>query len=176
MNKERSVELINIAKIDLLKGRINADLDSLARILIANYDNKFDCSVESTSYEDSICPPNEIVDDIIEQMKMDFYAYTKEKIEIENYWGHIHQINMSTNTHNHGDSYVSAVLYVSVPVGSGKIVFRPRYNQYDNAAYTSSFLPVKGDYYMFPSYLDHHVTRHHSNEMRVSISFNFRKQ
>ena len=67
---DRDVELINIARIDLLKGRVNVDLDSLSKILIDNYYNKFECEIESTYAEDSICPPNEIVDNIIEQMKI----------------------------------------------------------------------------------------------------------
>ena len=106
----RNVELINIAKIDVLKGIVDSDLDSLSKILLDNYHNKFECEVDSTYFEDSICPPNNIVDDIIEQLKIDFYAATKEKISPLNYWGHIHEKNMSTNMHNHYDSYVSAVV------------------------------------------------------------------
>ena len=82
---------------------------------------------------------------------------------------------MSTTLHNHFDSYVSAVCYVNVPVGSGSIVFRPRLNQYDNSAYASKFEPERGVFYMFPSYLDHFVTRNLSEDLRVSISFNFNK-
>ena len=83
----RDVELINIAKIDLIRGKINSDLDSLSKILLDNYHNKFECEVDSTYYEDSICPPNHVVDDIIEQLKIDFYAVTQEKISPLNYWG-----------------------------------------------------------------------------------------
>ena len=36
-------------------------------------------------------------------------------------------------------------------------------------------LPKKGRYYMFPSYLDHFVTRNNSEEKRISISFNFER-
>ena len=108
-------------------------------------------------------------------MITDFKAATGEDIVIANYWGHIHEKNMSTTLHNHFDSYVSAVCYVNVPVGSGSIVFRPRLNQYDNSAYASKFEPERGVYYMFPSYLDHFVTRNLSEDLRVSISFNFNK-
>ena len=128
----RDVKLITIAKIDIMKGMVDADLNSLSKILLDNYHNKFECEVESTYFEDSICPPNDIVDDIIEQMQIDFNAATGEKITPLNYWGHIHEKNMSTNMHNHNDTYVSAVVYVEVPEGSGSIVFRPRLNQYDN--------------------------------------------
>ena len=109
-------------------------------------------------------------------MQTDFKAATDEDIVIGNYWGHIHEKNMSTTLHNHFDSYVSAVCYVNVPVGSGSIVFRPRLNQYDNSAYATKFQPERGIYYMFPSYLDHFVTRNLSDDLRVSISFNFNKK
>ena len=172
---DRNVELINIAKIDLLKGRVNSDLDSLSKILLDNYHNRFECEVESTYFEDSVCPPNDIVDDIIEQIKIDFNAATGENISPINYWGHIHEKNMSTNTHNHNTTYVSSVVYVEVPEGSGKIIFRPRLNQYDNSAYSSKLDPERGVYYVFPGYLDHFVTRNMSDQLRVSLSINFKK-
>lgn len=171
----RNVELINLARIDLLKGRTNTDLDSLSKILRDNYGNRLSHSIDDTSFEDSVCPPNQFVDEIITEMITDFKAATGEDIVIANYWGHIHEKNMSTTLHNHFDSYVSAVCYVNVPVGSGSIVFRPRLNQYDNSAYASKFEPERGVYYMFPSYLDHFVTRNLSEDLRVSISFNFNK-
>ena len=171
----RDVELITIAKIDIMKGMVNVDLDSLSKILLDNYDNKFDCEIESTYFEDSICPPNEIVDDIIQQIQIDFNAATGEKITPLNYWGHIHEKNMSTNMHNHNDTYVSAVVYVDVPEGSGSIVFRPKLNQYDNSAYSSKFNPEKGVYYVFPGYLDHFVTRNMSDQLRISLSINFKR-
>ena len=171
----RDVKLITIAKIDIMKGMVDADLNSLSKILLDNYHNRFECEVESTYFEDSICPPNDIVDDIIEQIQIDFNAATGEKITPLNYWGHIHEKNMSTNMHNHNDTYVSAVVYVEVPEGSGSIVFRPRLNQYDNSAYSSKFEPERGVYYIFPGYLDHFVTRNMSNELRISLSINFKK-
>ena len=171
----RSVDLINLARIDLLKGKSDADLDSLSKILRDNYKNRLLDDVTTSSYEDSYCPSNDIVDGIVREMKNDFYAATEEEIEVENFWGHIHEKNMSTNCHNHTTSYVSAVLYVEVPEGSGKLVFRPRINQYDNSAYISKFNPERGVFYMFPSHVDHYVSRNLSDDMRISISFNFRK-
>ena len=82
---------------------------------------------------------------------------------------------MSTNLHNHNKSYVSAVVYLKLPKGSGNIVFRPRYNQYDNSAYSSTFKPEEGTYFIFPGYLDHFVTRNQSDEKRISLSINFEK-
>jgi len=172
---DRNVDLINIARIDLLKGRVDADLDSLSKILLDNYHNKFECEIESTFSEDSICPPNKILDGIIEQIQIDFKAATGEKITPLNYWGHIHEKNMSTNMHNHYDSYISAVVYLEVPKGSGSIVFLPKFNQYNNSAYKSKFVPERGVYYIFPGYLDHFVTRNMSDKLRISLSINFQK-
>ena len=172
---QSEVTLITLVQIDLIKGKTNVDLDSLSKILLDNYNNKFDCEIDSTYFEDSICPPNEILDDIIDQMKVDFYAATGEKISPLNYWGHIHEKNMSTTLHNHNNAYVSAVVYVQIPEGSGSLVFRPRINQYDNSAYAARFKPEKGDYYIFPGYLDHFVTRNLSDKFRISLSINFKK-
>ena len=91
MSKERTVEVDTLAKIELIKGRSYADMDALAKILIDNYGNKKNDKVMSTRYEDSVCPPNPIVDEVIEEMKGDFEAVTKEKIINTEYWGHIHE-------------------------------------------------------------------------------------
>ena len=172
--KNRNVELINIARIDLLKGKTNVDLEALAKILLDNYDNKFDQDI-GFYYEDSVCPPNKYVDTLVEEIKTDFYAATEEKIEPTTFWGHIHEKNMSTSLHNHDKAYVSAVVYVKIPEGSGDIMFFPQFNQYDNAAYASKFKPEEGIYYIFPGFLNHAVTRNMSEEKRISLSFNFKK-
>ena len=80
---QSEVTLITLVQIDLIKGKTNVDLDSLSKILLDNYNNKFDCEIDSTFSEDSICPPNEILDDIIDQMKVDFYEILKLKVFIE---------------------------------------------------------------------------------------------
>ena len=62
-----------------------------------------------------------------------------------------------------------------VQAASGKLIFRPRLNQYDNSAYSSKLDPERGVYYVFPGYLDHFVTRNMSDQLRVSLSINFKK-
>lgn len=175
MHQERSVEFETIVQVDVIKGKIFTDIDSLLEIVLDNSNRKLSYKTLSSRNEDTLCPENEFVDAIIDEMKADFKSATGKDIECIGYWGHIHEHNMSTNTHNHGNAYVSAVLYLSVPEGSGSLVFVPRLNQYDSSMYKSSMLPEKGSYYMFPGYLDHYVTRNQSQEKRVSISFNFSK-
>ena len=184
--KERNVDLINLTRIDLIKGRSNVDLNQLSKSLLDNYSNKVvppETSEKSikerdyhsnSRYEDSYCPPCSLVDSIIEEMRMDFYAATKENIVATNYWGHIHEKNMSTITHNHIPSYVSSVLYVKIPENAGHIVFNTRSNPYSTPN-GSKFEPEEGVYYIFPSFLDHYVTRNMSDDTRISLSFNFDK-
>ena len=172
--KERNVDLINITRIDLLKGRSNADLNQLSKLLLDNCSNKMGDSHGSSRYEDSYCPPCPLVDSIIEEMRMDFYAATKENIVVTNYWSHIHQKDMSTITHNHIPSYVSSVLYVKIPENAGHIVFSSKSNPYDTP-HSTKFKPEEGVYYIFPSFLDHFVTRNMSDDIRISLSFNFNK-
>ena len=177
--KERNVDLINLDRIDLVKGRSNVDLNQLSKLLLDNYSNHkelFNLSdrLLANRYEDSYCPPCPLVDSIIEEMTMDFYAATKENIVVTNYWSHIHQKDMSTITHNHIPSYVSSVLYVKIPENAGHIVFNTRSNPYSTPK-GSKFEPEEGVYYMFPSFLDHYVTRNMSDDTRISLSFNFDK-
>ena len=75
----RNVELINIARIDLLKGKTNVDIDLLSQILLDNYATKFDKKDLSFYYEDSYCPPNKYVDTIIQEMKTDFLLQHRKK-------------------------------------------------------------------------------------------------
>jgi uncharacterized protein (TIGR02466 family) len=171
----RDVELTTIVNIEVFKGRSFADLNALKEIILKESNNKLATQPYCSRYEDTYCPPHSIVDEIIDEMILDFKAVTGEDIKCSGYWAHIHEKNMSTNTHDHGTEYVSSVLYLSAPEGSGDLVFLPRVNPYDNHAYRSNFKPIEGYYYMFPSYIDHFVTRNESEEKRISISFNFEK-
>ena len=169
------VTVTTLAQVDLIQGESSADLDGLEKILLDNYTKRISDNAPSTLSEDSYCPPNPIVDSIVEEMRSAFQAVTGEKIKAVGYWGHIHEKHMSTNTHNHYPHYVSAVLYVAIPEGSGTIVFRPALNRNDPIAYASHFPPKRGRFFIFPSYLDHYVTRNQSDQKRISIAFNFSK-
>ena len=171
----RHIELTTIVKVDIMKGKSFADLNTLKDILLKESDNRLSEDSYDTRYEDTYCPAHPIVDEIINEMILDFKEATNEDIICEEYWGHIHEKNMSTNTHNHGDSYVSSVIYLSVPNGSGNLVLIPKIDKRDDHAYRKICEQIEGYYYLFPSYLDHYVTRNKSEEKRVSMSFNFTK-
>ena len=175
MDKKLTVETHTISKIDIIKANISQNLDSLEKLLLDNYSNKWSDYSTDTRNEDSYCPPSPIVDDVIEEMTSVFYQVTNEKIVAKQYWGHIHEKNMSTREHNHLNYSVSSVLYVSVPEGSGDLDFRPKLNHRYHSWGATTIKPEKGFYYIFPAYLDHYVTRNQSDNNRISFSINFDK-
>ena len=165
-----------IFKLDVIEGKSNVNLDELSNLLLDNYDRKGSLNPADSRYEDSYCPSSPLVDQVAEEVKESFKKYSGLHIDTAAYWGHIHEQNMSTNSHDHLDADVSSVLYVSVPEGSGNIVFKPKVNRSDPDFLARSFPPREGTYYIFPSYLEHYVTRNHSIKKRISISFNFNRR
>ena len=158
--------------LDIIEGQVDADFDKLETLLLDNYSNKWSDDPTNTRYEDSSCPPSPILDDIFDQIYKDVYKVTKEEVIVSDYWGHIHEKNMSTSAHCHGDSMASGVVYIAAPEGAGSIVFRSNLDPAHKNKFIKSFLPVRGHYYIFPGFLEHYVTRNNSEEMRVSLSFN----
>ena len=168
-------KLNTIAAIEIMQGEVDGDFDSLEEILLNNYSNRLSDNPTLSRYEDTNCPSSSIVDNIINQIINDFYDVTGENVVVDNYWGHIHEKNMSTRLHDHPYCFASGVVYISVPKGSGSIVFSPTIDIRNRDLFLASFPPKRGRYYVFPGYLDHYVTRNNSDEMRVSLSFNLKK-
>ena len=165
-----------IALINVIEGRVEADFNKLEKILLDNCHNKGSHDPTNTRYEDSICPSSPIVDHILNQITVDFCNVTQRNLFIDYYWGHIHEKNMSTQLHDHPDCFASGVVYISVPKGSGSIVFSPTIDKRNRDLFLASFPPERGKYYVFPPYLEHYVTRNNADEKRVSLSFNFKEK
>ena len=158
--------------VDIIEGQVDADFDKLEKLLLDNYSNKWCADPTNTRYEDSYCPSSPIVDDIFDQIYNDLSKVINEEVIISNYWGHIHEKNMSTSAHCHRGSLAAGVVYITAPSGAGSIVFRSNLDIADKNKFIKSFPPVRGHYYIFPGYLEHYVTRNNSEKMRVSLSFN----
>ena len=179
MEETTQVAVETIAQVDVIRGKIHLPLDEFdefEKLLLDNYSNKWSDYSTDTLNEDSYCPPSPIVDNILEEITSVFYQVTNQKIVSAQYWGHIHEKNMSTREHNHLNHYVSAILYVATPKGSGDLVFRPKLNHRYHGFGATTLKPERGVYYIFPSYLDHYVTRNQSDEKRISFSINFNKK
>ena len=136
-------------------------------MILQNASQKLSSDPNKTQFEDSYCPDSAIIDTIVDDMQK---VYSKGSLSLINKWGHVHEKNMSTNKHSHGDSDVSAVTYLSAPEGSGFIQFWP--NPLQESGY--SIKPEKGMFLLFPGWIPHSVSRNLSSESRVSLSFNFK--
>lgn len=107
---------------------------------------------------------------IIDEMTSALNEAMEEKYTCESYWLHVHNKNMSTNTHSHLPSIWSAACYLNTPKNSGKICF-----MIEELGFQASLPPKAGDFIIFPSGLKHYVTAHGNDEPRVCISVNWKK-
>lgn len=100
-------------------------------------------------------------------------------------WANVNGKGDWNATHNHPNCHWSGVHYVQVPPGSGQVAFldpRPAINMLDTGHETLDLFrqiprniePKEGMTVIFPSWLQHHVTTHGSDEERISIAFNLR--
>ena len=135
--------------------------------------------VTDTRYEDYSFPLSQQFEYLIRSIQKEYKNAFKKDLELINYWSQIHNFNESTNTHNHVNPYslntspnISGVYYINVPENCGKLVFEYPVNQYQTKRYYIN--PFVGRYVLFPSTLNHFVTKNKSTEKRISISFNFK--
>ena len=153
-----------IAKITVIEGKSFKDLNWLSKIILDNPNcrgtNNF--------------PQSLVGDEVVEEISKAFYEQEGLNIKPVLYWGEVHERNMSTQEYCYSNtlSQVSAVLFVSAPEGSGEIVFRPKIDLYSPDFASRSFPIQTGTFYIFPSYLNHYMTRHCSDTKRVSFLIN----
>lgn len=92
-------------------------------------------------------------------------------MHVDGYWSHVHLPLESTERHNHNktmrEDAVSFVYYVRTPDKCGDLVF-----VLDDMISPAIIKPVAGMLVLFPSYLNHKVTKNLSGSVRISISGN----
>ena len=121
--------------------------------------------------------------------KMQNKIYEEEGLEpspvIGNMWANINPKGGFNKTHMHSNSLWSGVYYVKTPSNCGNLGIKdpraislmtlPKYNkklkpsQWREIYYEA----VAGRCIMFPSWLEHYVEPNQSDDIRISISFNF---
>lgn len=119
------------------------------------------------------------VNTLLKEFKLVDNAY------IENIWVNINQKHDFNKLHDHPNSILSGVFYVSAPDNCGKIFFKnpnPLVKHYINRKFilehnhlTSGdwwFQPQDGMILIFPSWLEHFVLPNESDSDRISIAFN----
>jgi len=147
------------------------DNDKLAKEVMAN-PVKIETSVYHTNFEDFDLPTEE-GSEALKLLRIIEEDIAKPKgFKIEGYWSHVHLPLESTQRHNHNamgrTDAISWVYYVKVPERAGDLVFHI-HDLVDPAIVK----PKEGMLVLFPSYLDHTVTKNLSHGVRISISGNF---
>ena len=117
-------------------------------------------------------------------------VYQQEHYESEpvlgNMWANINPPGGMNRAHQHPNSLWSGVYYIKAPKGSGYLkiddprssaaMCRPKQksNKLPQRLYREThYEPIDGRCIMFPSWLMHCVDPNESNDIRISVSFNF---
>ena len=120
------------------------------------------------------------------QLKIFKAEWLAREPRIGNMWANINPPGGYNRPHIHPNSLFSGVYYVKTPPNCGKIVFTdPRPGVQTNMPIRVEGEPpthlwrevhldtVEGRIVMFPSWLWHSVEENKSNDIRISVSFNF---
>jgi len=118
------------------------------------------------------------------------HIYKEELLDNEphlgNMWANINPPGGFNRPHTHPNSLWSGVYYVKAPKNSGhlkiedpkpsSLISRPRRKEGQLQTYLWNevhFEPIAGRLIMFPAWLNHCVDPNQSNDIRISVSFNF---
>ena len=125
-----------------------------------------------------------------ELFKMQSEVFQEEWLESEpvigNMWANINPPGGYNRPHLHPNSHFSGVYYIKAPKNSGQIVFNeprsaahmvmPRRKEGEPPSHLWKEVrvdPLEGRIVIFPAWLWHCVEPNLSNEIRISVSFNF---
>lgn len=129
----------------------------------------------------------ELVDLVMGETKnfMDWLHLKRDGHKIVGMWSHVVTKHHRHPVHTHPNSYISGVIYVRVPTGSGNLafsdprpaarVFEPEYNMYNEFnSGVYSHQPAKGTMLLWPSWMPHSVEQGPvaEGEERIVIAFN----
>ena len=120
------------------------------------------------------------------------YIYKEEYLDSEpflgNMWANVNPPGGYNRAHMHPNSLWSGVYYVKTPPNCGHLALEdprsvslmsmPRRIQTNEAPPSriwreTKYDPVAGRLIMFPSWVNHYVEPNRSNDVRISVSFNF---
>ena len=151
------------------------DNEQLAEIIV-DHGRRENEDVADTTHEDFDFPDNEQFRKLIAYIKKEFnYINPERRLVLKNYWANVQEKRESSTLHDHYDPCeklsLSGVYYVQLLEGAGNLVFNIPENQYNKIRF--QITPMVGQYFLFPSWLEHFVTRNYSDDYRISISFNW---
>ena len=154
------------------------DNEQLAEIIV-DHGRRENEDVADTTHEDFDFPDNEQFRKLIAYIKKEFnYINPERRLVLKNYWANVQEKRESSTLHDHYDPCeklsLSGVYYVQLLEGAGNLVFNIPENQYNKIRF--QITPMVGQYFLFPSWLEHFVTRNYSDDYRISISFNWSEE
>ena len=106
-----------------------------------------------------------------------------KELKLNALWYNVNGLGSFNRPHEHNNSIVSGVYYISIPKNSGSIVFLNKnldiyyqdtiqnYNEYNSSTWKIN--PQENQCVLFPSYLTHYVEPNLNKKERISISFNY---
>ena len=110
--------------------------------------------------------------------------YPKEAA-IQNYWYNVNDYGDYNTMHNHRGALLSGVFYIDVPdENMGALYFErddhinyyipENIGSYNHTVGTRiQYQPINGNLIIFPAWLKHGVEGNRSNQLRISMSFNY---
>lgn len=125
-----------------------------------------------------------LIDDMTVFVNDVCYRYTGTQLKFGNLWININGHHDYNLLHDHQKSVLSGVYYVDVPDenmgdlvlhrGDNAEFFLKDINEMTMANALSCAKPPKtSTFYLFPSWIKHHVERNESDKERISVAFNF---
>lgn len=179
------MDILPLFPTNIFKKKCNLELESIRKMC---YDHCLDNPSVTISniggYQGQNFHSSELTEEIVSSLPR---SNNKVLTEIGIYqWLNINKFGNSNSTHNHNPFdgiALSGVFYVSAPPDSGSIVFYDPKNlittsldqiYYNNGNDCFLIEPEENLLLIFPSWLYHSVDPNHSNEDRISISFNIR--
>ena len=181
MSAEVQLDKYILTDISYIEGSVK-DIDN---VKLANFcfneGVRYDEDSTGSRYEDFKIPSCDEWDKILENIQYQYFKVYKTTLHLSEHWAHIHKKYESTNIHHHvnidcmsKDPDISGVYYVQVPENSGKLVFEYNINQYQTKRFWVE--PIVGNFFLFPSTLNHFVTKNMGDDLRISISFNLKSE
>lgn len=139
--------------------------------------------------QDIVDDSNLKIGSILEKIQIEIVEYCKQlgivNQKIVNSWINVNPKHAYNRKHSHCKSYISGVYYVNVSLDSNSNFIFHRSREFSDYGWNTislsnnneleaslSVSPKASDLILFPSFIEHEVMPNHSNELRISISFN----
>lgn len=104
--------------------------------------------------------------------------FVSEHLEMSELWLNTYRKGHSQERHDHGSCFLSGNYFFDIPKNTGDmIVYHPLSNKVIDgwAPYAGKVKSETGKLILFPSYLYHAVERNHTDNLRITISFNYQR-